>query len=63
MDKEKRPKLAYSVAEIAIELGLSEAFIRKEIAALNIKVTRFGTRVVVLAADLQKYIDSKAEAA
>lgn len=53
-----KDKFAYSPDEIAMLLGLSKGFVRKEIKAGNLKIARFGARVVVLNEDFQNYLRS-----
>lgn len=53
-------KLAYSVDEIHRRTTLSKAFLRNEIRAGKLKATRFGRRVLVLTADLERYLSAPA---
>jgi len=54
-----RDKLAYSVEEISEQTTLSKGFVRNEISAGNLKVQRFGRRVLVLNQDLQNYLNKE----
>lgn len=53
-------KLAYSVAEAAERTSLSKPYLRNEIRDGNLKVKRFGRRVLILREDLQKYLSKEA---
>ena len=53
---ETKEKMAYSVEEISEQTTLSKAFLRNEIRAGNLKVQRFGRRVLILNEDLQAYL-------
>jgi excisionase family DNA binding protein len=57
------PKLAYSVEEISERTTLSKAFLRNEIRAGNLKIQRFGRRVLVLNDDLQAYLKREVQSA
>ncbi len=50
-------KFAYSVEQISEQTTLSKAFLRNEIRAGNLKANRFGRRVLVLAENLQNYLN------
>ena len=50
-------KFAYSVEEISEQTTLSKAFLRNEIRAGHLKANRFGRRVLVLAENLQNYLN------
>ncbi|MBK8302343.1 MAG: excisionase family DNA-binding protein [Chloracidobacterium sp.] len=49
-------KLAFSVEEISSLTGLSKGFIRAEIRRRNIRIRRFGRRVLILRNDLDEYL-------
>jgi excisionase family DNA binding protein len=49
-------RLALGVRESAQALGVSTAFLRLEIARKRLQVSRLGRRVVVPAAELQRYL-------
>ncbi len=53
-----KDKFAFSSDEIAGLLGTSKGFIRKEIKSGNLKISRFGARVVILNEDFQNYLRS-----
>ncbi len=53
-------KLAYSVEEIAELTTLSPAFLRQKIGK-ELKVTRFGRRVLVLREDLERFLKNGVE--
>ena len=50
-------KLAYSVSDVSEQTSLSKSYVRNEISAGNLKVQRFGRRVLVLNQDLQSYLN------
>lgn len=54
-------KLAYSIGELAKKTSLSKTFLRNEISSGNLKVCRFGRRVLVLREDLKRYLNNKGE--
>ncbi len=54
-----REKLAYSVEEVSEATTLSKSYVRNEIAAGNLKVKRFGRRVLILNRDLKNYLNEK----
>jgi excisionase family DNA binding protein len=58
-DLKSPTRLAWRPKEVAETLGLSLAFIRKEIRLKNLKITKFGRAVLVLDEDLRKYINKK----
>lgn len=58
---ETKEKMAYSVDEISDQTTLSKAFLRNEIRAGNLKVNRFGRRVLILNDDLQAYLKREVE--
>ncbi len=60
---EMQDKLAYSVEEISEQTTLSKAFLRNEIRAGNLKIQRFGRRVLVLNEDLQAYLKREVQQA
>lgn len=51
---------AYSIGEVSLQTSLSKGFLRKEVNAGRLKVRRFGRRVVVLADDLDLYLNRQA---
>lgn len=53
--------MAYSVEEISEQTTLSKAFLRNEIRAGNLKVNRFGRRVLILNEDLQAYLKKEVQ--
>ena len=54
-------KAAFSVQEVSELTSLSVPFIRKEIYAKKLKAKKFGTRTLILQADLQNYLESSNE--
>ena len=54
-------RLAWRPSEIAEMLGVSLAFIRKEIRAGNIKITKFGRAVSILDENYCAYVQDKIE--
>lgn len=55
---EMEKKIGRSVAEVASVTSLSKSFLRIEIKAGKLKARKFGRRVVILDADLEKYLES-----
>ncbi len=53
-----KTKIAYSVEEMAEKTSLSKAFLRLEIKRGNLKVKRFGRRVVIRDEDLREYLEN-----
>ena len=49
-------RLAYSIAEAAQQLGVSQSTLRREIKAGRLEVARIGRRVLVKAASLERRI-------
>jgi excisionase family DNA binding protein len=47
---------ALSVFEVAAELGVSEQLVRLEIQREMLKASRFGRRVIIQRADLDRYL-------
>lgn len=50
-------RIAYSVREVAEQTGLSQPFIRLEIKRRNLRATRLGRRVIVLAKDMDEWLN------
>ena len=50
-------RLAWGLADIAKQTGLSVSFLRKEIKAGRLSVRRFGRRVLVRDEDLRLYLE------
>jgi excisionase family DNA binding protein len=55
-------RLAWRVADLAEELGLSPSFVRLEITRGNLEAIRIGRRVLVLAAAVKSYLAAHREA-
>ncbi len=49
-------RLAWSLAEISKQTGLSVGYLRNEVRAKRLPVKNFGRRVLVLEPDLQAYL-------
>ncbi len=49
-------RIAWSLAEIAKQTGLSLGFLRNEVRAARLPVRKFGRRVLVLDGDLRAYL-------
>ena len=58
-EKNETKRIAWRPSEISETLGVSLAFIRKEIRLKQIKITKFGRAVLILDEDFCKYIDDK----
>lgn len=56
MDERQQERIAFSVKEVAEMTSLSVAMVRKEIRAGNIKTRKAGERVLILKADLDRYL-------
>lgn len=56
---EDSPKRALSVIEVAAELGVSEQLVRLEIQREQLKASRFGRRVIIQRADLDRYLAAR----
>jgi excisionase family DNA binding protein len=56
MNEQQQERIAYSVKEVAEMISLSVAMVRKEIRAGNIKTRKAGARVLILKADLDRYL-------
>lgn len=54
-------RLAYSIEEISKSTGLSQGFLRNEVRAGRLNISRFGRRVLVLREDLHEYLRSGAD--
>jgi len=52
----KRYRRAYSLDDLESETSMSKAFYRKEIREKRLRAKLVGSRVVVLAEDLEKYL-------
>ena len=50
-------RIAFSVREIAQQTGLSQPFIRLEIKRGNLRASKLGRRVVVLATAMDDWLD------
>jgi excisionase family DNA binding protein len=56
-EQRKTPKLAWAVEEAAQSTGVSKGYLRKIIAAGELKTTRAGRRVLIRDADLREWLD------
>ena len=54
---DKTIKLAYSVAQVSESTSLSKAYLRNQILAGNLKIQRFGRRVLILPVDLTRFLN------
>lgn len=52
-------KFAYGLDELSAMTSLSKAFLRKEIRAKKLSAKLFGTRVLIMTDDWEKYAESK----
>lgn len=57
--KNTQEKSAFSLPELAARYGFCTAHLRNEAKAGELKVTRFGRRVVVLKEDWDAYVKSR----
>ena len=53
------PILAFGLPELSKSTGMSISYWRKRIAAGELRATRLGRRVVVLADEVQRYLDAR----
>jgi excisionase family DNA binding protein len=51
-------RLAYSLARLAEDIGLSVGFLRLEIARGNLRATRAGRRVIVTRQEVERYLSA-----
>ncbi len=56
-DRNDSPRLAFSINEVARQLGVSEGLLRLESQRGRLKVSRIGRRVVVRADELARYLN------
>ncbi len=49
-------RIAWSLADISKQTGLSLGFLRNEVRAARLPVRKFGRRVLVLDEDLRRYL-------
>jgi hypothetical protein len=54
-------RIAWSLADIAERTGLSENFLRYEVKRGILNVRKFGRRVLVTSAELQRYLNTGSE--
>ena len=64
-DQEQRntPKLAWAIEEAAQSTGVSKGYLRKIIAAGELKTTRAGRRVLIRDCDLREWLDRNVQEA
>ena len=55
-DYEQPRKFAYSIDEVSNLTSLSKPFLRKEIRLNNLRMRKFGRRVLILREDLERYL-------
>lgn len=55
------PRIAWSLADISKQTGLSLGFLRNEVRAARLPVRKFGRRVLVLDDDLRAYLTRGSE--
>ncbi len=58
MQTQTQERIAWSLADIAKQTGLSLGYLRNEVRAKRLPVRKFGRRVLVLNNDLQSYLES-----
>lgn len=54
-------KLAWGLADIASQTGLSIGFLRNEVRAKRLLTRKFGRRILVLDEDLHRYLSKERE--
>jgi excisionase family DNA binding protein len=52
-------RIAYRPASLAVSLGVSEGFVRNEIRQGRLKAKKLGRAVLVLATDVEDYLERK----
>ena len=55
-------RIAWSLADIAKQTGLSLGFLRNEVRAARLPIRKFGRRVLVLDEDLRRYLNEGSKA-
>jgi len=55
-------RIAWSLADIAKQTGLSLGFLRNEVRATRLPIRKFGRRVLVLDEDLRRYLSEGSRA-
>ena len=56
-------KLAWAIAEAALSTGVSQAYLRKIIAAGELRTTRAGRKVLIRDCDLKEWLDQNVQEA
>jgi len=62
-EQPKTEKLAWAIDEAARSTGVSKGYLRKIIAAGELKTTRAGRRVLIRDSDLRAWLDQSVRAA
>ena len=60
-NRNESPRLAFSINEVARQLGVSAGLLRLESQRGRLKVSRIGRRIVVRADELARYLNVAAE--
>jgi excisionase family DNA binding protein len=55
-EKQDHRRVAFSVAELAAQLGVSEGLLRLEIQRGRLKPARVGRRLVIMKPELDRYL-------
>ncbi len=53
---EANERIAFGLGELAIQLGVSTGFLRKQEKSGHLKTTKLGDRKLVLVSDLETYL-------
>ena len=54
---ELQKRIAFSVREVALQTGLSQPFVRLEIKRGNLRASKIGRRVVILATAMYEWLE------
>ena len=54
---EVQKRIAFSVREVALQTGLSQPFVRLEIKRGNLRASKIGRRVIVLATAMDEWLE------
>ncbi len=58
MQTQTQERIAWSLADISKQTGLSLGYLRNEVRAKRLPIKKFGRRVLVLTNDLQTYLET-----
>jgi hypothetical protein len=58
---EANERIAFGLGELAIQLGVSTGFLRKQERLGHLKTTKLGDRKLVLVSDLENYLKGESD--